>query len=70
MLRLLRFRESRPKTKATTTKPHAVTNPTTATRKTKPTNNEVSARTVRTEEDRMLEELADFLESEDGIFTP
>ena len=67
---MLHLRESRSKHKSSGAKAIASSHSTTAAQRKKTAERTVAARPVITEEDRMLEELAEFLESEDGIFTP
>ena len=67
---MLHLRESRSKHKSSGAKGIASSPSTTAAQPKKTAERAVSAGLVITEEDRMLKELAEFLESEDGIFTP
>ena len=67
---MLRLRESRSNHKSTPRESFPASAPAPSSADSKNTSRAVSTRGVPTEEDRILEELAEFLESEDGIFTP
>ena len=67
---MLRLREGRSKHKSGDAKTIALSHSRTPTQPNKTAERAAGVRPVGTEEDRMLEELAEFLESEHGIFTP
>jgi len=67
---MLRLRESRSNRKSTRRESFTPSTSSASTADPKHASNPVAGRTAPTEEDRMLEELAEFLESEGGIFTP